>query len=135
MNFSFISEHIVFTKKSVQELIDKISKKNSSKIWWEIILDAVELKHLNNSGFSEYESYGNYIISTNPKSIITRNLPKYRSGMQLLGEKPSTFLLRLLSFKYYYISFETFQRTKHFFPIRQIKVLYLILLVKYKKLK
>lgn len=134
VKFSFISEHMIFNKECVVNLINIISKKDAMKIWWEIILDTIEVKHLNKSGFSEYETYGNYLMSTSPSLLKIRFLPNFRSGKELLGEDPSRFLLKLLSIEYYYISFESFQKTKYSFPLKQLKVLYLLLLAKYKKI-
>jgi len=55
---SFVSHHMLFSVKYLQELKNVISS-YTGKIWWKAILDNLDV--FENSCFSEYETYGNYM--------------------------------------------------------------------------
>lgn len=104
--FSFISEHMVFSKKHVISLLNEIMK-ISPVIWWKIIMDQVDSKYLSGSGFSEYELYGNYVKYKDPNHFKERKLINYRGGTLLFGPDPDPRYLNFFSVFYDYISFES----------------------------
>lgn len=110
VDFSFISEHLVFEKKIVLEILDKITT-NKQQEWWVFILEKVAVEHLSASGFSEYELYGNYLAKYYPNAFEVRELKKTRNGKYLLGAYPSKRGLALFASFFEYISFETWQKT------------------------
>lgn len=60
---SFISEHMLIHTESMKELIAEIEKNqadDTNKPFWYIVLSAIERGTLQYSGFSEFETYGNY---------------------------------------------------------------------------
>ena len=61
---SYISEHMIFKKSIMLELINKIQyyKRND---WFYNILEAIEESDLMNSGFSEFDTYGTYVEKYN----------------------------------------------------------------------
>lgn len=59
---SFIVEHMMFDSKIMIELINQIQNKNTNQPWFFNILDAIDDKFLNYSGFSEFETYGTYMF-------------------------------------------------------------------------
>jgi hypothetical protein len=66
-DLSFISHYMLFNKKYLQELKKFIEKQNGQS-WTEAILMNVNYNEL--SGFSEYETYGNYMLTFHKKKII-----------------------------------------------------------------
>ena len=71
---SFISEHMLFSKEIVLELLDRIesNKKIDGEYFFEKILFSINKNDLNKSGFSEYETYGEilFIIISYEKNLI-----------------------------------------------------------------
>ncbi|WP_397447060.1 hypothetical protein [Polaribacter sp. R77954] len=107
VNHSFIGEYMVFNKKIVASLLKKIT---TEKQWWYKILDSIKITHLKESGFSEYELYGNYIVKYYPDNYKIRSLSKTRKGAKLLGLQPSGKSLKLFSLGFDYLSFETWHK-------------------------
>lgn len=132
--YSFISEHMVFTKKHVISLLNEIMK-ISDDIWWKIILDQVDSKDLVGSGFSEYELYGNYIMNRDPNHFHARKLVNFRSGTMIFGLQPDNRWLNLFSLFYDYISFESSQVKIKSVIVRYTYIFLLLILAPIKKLK
>ena len=126
VSHSFITEHMVFTKKHVQDMIAEILG-SADMVWWKVVLDKVESEDMKLSGFSEYELYGNYVTNKVPGHFLFRPLSTLRKGKAYLGENPNRFLLRFLSLAYDYVSIE--RRDKKIEPnfIRLLKILKLVL--------
>ena len=122
VNYSFISEYMVFRKEIVLSILNKISKKKEQH-WWFTILDNINQNDLLRSGFSEYELYGNFIAKYYPNTFSIKNLNKTRNGAIFLGTKPSTFGLKLFSYVFYYISFEEWQKGGKLFSRKYFKAL------------
>ncbi len=57
---SFVTHHMVFNKDIVNELLGQMERRFGRK-WWEAILQDVDKGHP--ISFSEYELYGNYVVS------------------------------------------------------------------------
>ena len=124
VNFSFIAEHLVFNKKLVITILNKISKKET---WWLDILDNITSENLSKSGFSEYELYGNYVSKFHKNEIEFRHLNKTRKGIKYLGEKPSIRGLKLFSSAFDYMSFERWHKEYKPLPLRYMIVFFVIL--------
>ena len=80
--FSFISEHMLIKSTYMRELIEVIMNNEtlSGTNFYEKILSAVNDIDLLGSGFSEFETYGNYVFMTHPKAYEIRELKSYRKG-------------------------------------------------------
>lgn len=116
VDFSFISEHLMIKKVYMQELIGEIQKKDSMVHWTKVILDKVGDDHLSRMGFSEFETYGNYVHLNHLDSYRIRRLNSLRSGSKRVGNLPRSRDLNCLSRKYAYASFEVWtkpSRWKH----------------------
>ena len=105
VDFSFISEHMVFSRQLVKQMVSQIEN-NSTQTWWHTILDAVPLADLGESGFSEYETYGNFVIANDRNIFEFRELHVSRKGTELFGVIPTKLDLIIASLTYSYISFE-----------------------------
>ena len=64
---SFISHYMIFNKKYLQKLKELIEKKNL-QTWDEAIINSIDLNE--NSSFSEYELYSNFILEYYPRKIF-----------------------------------------------------------------
>jgi hypothetical protein len=108
VDFSFISEHFMVKKAYMQELIGKVSEQSAGRgSWVETILNRIEDQELQKSGFSEYETYGNYIAALYRKSFDCRVLKSTRSGATLYGMNPDKYdLFRLMQSGYEFVTFE-----------------------------
>lgn len=63
---SFVSHGMLFSKDLLQEMKQYITNKNH-KNWIFAILDSTDYSNI--SGFSEYETYGNYILRHHPNRV------------------------------------------------------------------
>lgn len=109
--YSFICEHLMFCAAYMRELIDAINAHvRSDRHWVWKIMDSIKPDDLGNKGFSEFETYGNFILNNYPDSFTLRPLHYFRFGAGKFGMKPSRFDLYYLSLTYSYASFETWNR-------------------------
>lgn len=111
-NFSFIAEHMLINKKIMLELINKIENNNEIQggRFFEKILYAINKEDLIGSGFSEYETYGNYVMKMYPQLYKIRTLKTLREGAHYLGLKPSHKMLEWIAKEYDTVSLENWNR-------------------------
>lgn len=65
---SYISEHMFIISSYMKEVINSIEKNENipGKTFFEKIINAIDIRHILNSGFSEYETYGTYMRLVHP---------------------------------------------------------------------
>jgi hypothetical protein len=106
-DFSFITEHLMIKKTYMQELIAAINTYvKEEDIWIWKIMKKIDTADLGESGFSEFETYGNYIMRSHPQSFELRRLKYFRYGRKLIGDSPNKYDYFRLSLSYTYVSFE-----------------------------
>lgn len=105
VDYSFITEHMMIKKAYMQELLKMIGQSNASgNNWIEKIMNSVApVEYV--SGFSEFESYGNFIAKLHPYSFAIRKIKHKRSGSKI-SKSPNRLLLFILSFFRDTVSFE-----------------------------
>ena len=81
---SFISEHMLINKEIMKELIADIEKAENIKgtVFWEKILHAIEVEKIQESSFSEFETYGTYVCFKHPTAYRLRNWHSFRLAGQ-----------------------------------------------------
>ncbi|MCX2716949.1 hypothetical protein OQH61_04280 [Helicobacter sp. MIT 21-1697] len=116
--FSFITENMMIESSVMNELISLIEQRHH-KAFWEAILEHINPLDLPHSGFSEYESYGNFVYAKYPHSfeIITRKRDRF--AKRLVGEAPSEALLKWYARDYEVISIESWDKTSFLYPFIQ----------------
>lgn len=103
---SFIAEHMLFSTDIVRELIEKISKSNvDGENWMQKIINACDASDPM-PGFSEFETYGSYVLATHPDSYAMRHLNTFRYGGYIRGRQISDKMLKKISFDIDTMSFE-----------------------------
>ncbi len=108
VDFSFISEHFFIKSAYMKELIAAIEEHSSLKSHWVWnIMNAVQPEHLSGAGFSEYETYGNFVNTIHPETFVLRPLKTIRYGARRFGPIPNRYDLYRLSLSYSYASFES----------------------------
>jgi len=116
VNFSFISEHFMVKTDYMRLLVESlIAKVRFNTSWVEYVLDSIDDKNLGRSGFSEYETYGNFIALKFRDSFSCRSIKSTRHGTQLFGTQPDKYAI--FSLMYCGYAFATFEsRHKAFKP-------------------
>ncbi|GAA4182956.1 DUF6492 family protein [Sphingobacterium ginsenosidimutans] len=115
VNYSFISEHFMVQTKLMQNMLLEISTNAGNQAWPYYILENITTKDLALSGFSEYETYGNFLNSTYPDNFRLRTSPSEllnttRNGSMILGTLPNTKDLNFLEvLGLHYATFEIWQ--------------------------
>ena len=104
---SFITEHMLFDTKLCQEML--LEFENNSKVlgetFWEKCIFASDFSQWEQS-FSEYETFGTYVMSKHPGEYQTRKLRTFRCGTDFLGDTPSADSLDWVAQDFDTISFE-----------------------------
>lgn len=92
----------------MQEVIKNISPNSQTPKDWVInTLSTISIDELAYSGFSEYETYGNYIAYKYPHSIQSRIIHSMRNGTVYYGFLPDKYILFfLLNSQYTTVTFE-----------------------------
>lgn len=103
---SFIAEHMIFKKDTVCELIHKIENSNiEGENWIQKIINACDFTEFL-PAFSEFETYGNYVMAMHPNEYSLRHLNTFRCGGYIRGRQISDKMLKNISFDTDTISFE-----------------------------
>lgn len=103
---SFIAEHMLFNKDIVRELIQKIETSNVNGLdWMQKIINACDFTDLMPC-FSEFETYGTYVMSCYPQKYTMRRLNTFRYGGYIRGRQISDEMLKEISFDTDTMSFE-----------------------------
>lgn len=74
---SFITHYMLFNKYYLKEMKQYIEQKHG-KVWIDVVLENVDYN--SNSGFSEYETFGNFMLEYHKKSMIREYWFNYSSS-------------------------------------------------------
>ncbi len=79
---SFISEHMLFRCDIMRSLIAEIEKNDNipGTKFWEKIINAIEPEKIQDSSFSEFETYGTYVALRYPSVYRLREWHSFRLG-------------------------------------------------------
>ncbi len=79
---SFISEHMLFKTTYMKELIRAIESNDNipGSKFWEKIFNAIPEDKIQNSSFSEFETYGTFVTKNHPDEYVFRNWHSFRLG-------------------------------------------------------
>lgn len=110
----FITEGMIIECKIMKEIINDIKNNNEiyGNSWIEKIIYAISLEDIDKAGFSEFETYGNYILNKYPDKYKERNLKTLRNGMAKYGKILSYKELSKLDLDT--ITFENWNKNKKF---------------------
>ena len=111
---SFISEHMMIKTEHMREMIDDISKSPcNGNSWIEKIINSIPERELAKSGFSEYETYGNYVTCKYRNEYLNRKWHSLRFGELFFekGRRMNDADMEWLGKYYDAISFEKFYGT------------------------
>lgn len=105
---SYIAENMMIHKEYMKEIIEEIlaNKTLRGDTFYEKILDAIPPRIISCTGFSEFETYGNYMDTMHPGVYKQKKLRTQRLGSFLLGTSPSREQLEWVAQDYDIISFE-----------------------------
>lgn len=107
--FSFISENMMIDSYKMCELLELIEQTHK-KPFYKAILDCINPSDLGHSGFSEFESYGNFIAMKYPDSfeIITRKRDRF--AKEFLGVNPCNAMLEWYARSYEVCGIESWDK-------------------------
>lgn len=79
---SFISEHMIIRPDIMRELVREIEKNNAIPgiRFWEKIINAIPMEKIQDSSFSEFETYGTYVALKHHNSYMLREWHSFRLG-------------------------------------------------------
>jgi hypothetical protein len=108
VDHSFIAEHMMFDTDIARALAETAMRGEgyTGPAFARCVLDSVADGDLGASGFSEYETYGNFAMARFPERVAIRRLPSSRYGAVFFERPPKAAQLFALSGKYAWASFE-----------------------------
>jgi len=130
---SFIVEHMMINRKIMKELIRDIELNDQVQgtVFFEKILHAINIKDITYAGFSEFETYGNYVLNFYPSMYAIKNLKAYRQGAMVIEKSQlDNDVLNWIAKDYDTVSFEehgynrifTFLRKKGAYFVRRKEI-------------
>ncbi len=123
VDYSFIAEHMLFDRDTMNELIERIEEsKVNGEDWIEKILNACE--NLEKPCFSEFETYGTYVMTYYPGKYETQVLNTFRSAGLIKGRCVDDRTLSRLAFDLDIASFELFDKPPFPYSISYYKYLW-----------
>ena len=105
---SYIAENMMIHRDYMQEVLAEIMSNESLRgdTFYEKILDAISPEVVSYTGFSEFETYGNYMDTLHPGIYTHKRLRTQRLGSFLFGISPDQEQLEWAAKDYDIISFE-----------------------------
>ncbi|MCQ6560761.1 DUF6492 family protein [Paenibacillus mendelii] len=97
---SFVTHYMLFNKAKVAQLKQKIAAKHGTS-WYTAIIRSID--KTKQFGFSEYETYGNYIHSIQPGQLVIRSA--MNKSLSMNASQVSSARMKELAKKYRSISF------------------------------
>lgn len=126
VNKSFISEHMIIRAEYMREMIREIESSAvvEGSNFQEKIMNAVDAGDLSKSGFSEFETFGSYVMTRHEGSYILRDWHSFRFGGRFYRSvsQIDEDNLRWLSSKYDALSIEKWSRPSLFAKIVRSKI-------------
>lgn len=109
---SFIVEHMVIRTEYMRELIREVESDETLKgsAFFEKIISAIDRNSIRTTGFSEFETYANYVLVRHPDMYRIRPLRAFRFGLILTGYHLDEDMVRWLAGSRDTVSFEHFCR-------------------------
>lgn len=106
---SFIAEHMLINRDIMKDLMNDIEKNQEiqGSCFWEKIIRSIEAERIQNSSFSEFETYGTYVCFNYPTAYRLRDWHSFRLGGEFFD--PNTITdedYAWLNKDFYAISFE-----------------------------
>ena len=113
---SFISEHMLFNKILMREMIGDIEKSNNrGKNCWEKIIYSMGADNLA-CGFSEFETYGSWVAMNHTSEYKLRSWNSFRNLSFFIDIKDLTREdIEYLAADYHAVTFEKYQKTEPYF--------------------
>lgn len=105
-DFSFVSENMMVECIKMHELIELIESQHK-KPFWEAILENIEPKEFAHAGFSEYETYGNFVAMEYPQSFTIIQRKRDRYAREMIGSNPSETMLKWYARSYEVLGIES----------------------------
>ncbi|MBQ5754671.1 MAG: hypothetical protein IIV90_03280 [Oscillospiraceae bacterium] len=116
---SFIAENMIMDCALMREMLAEMEANQAvqGESFWEKCLWAVEESQLPKSGFSEFETFGTWVLAHHPERYDVRRLKALRSGKNIMGETPTPEMLKWAGESYDTVSMEKFNSST---PLRYL---------------
>ena len=124
---SFISEHMLINVDVMKNLMNEIEENQhlgSNKTFWENILFSIDKDMLAHSGFSEFETYGNFCCLKFPQLYRMREYTSLRDGAKYFkADRFSKVEAGWVAEDYMAVSFEKSQELLPYYKLFQCRVI------------
>ena len=105
---SYITEHMMFSKKIMMELIDKLSFDDET--FYSYILKSINASALNLSGFSEFETYAAYVRMYHYSDYVEKPWNNLRNARFYIDNPEREELNQWIAKSFEVVSFEDYDR-------------------------
>ncbi len=111
---SFIVNYMIFKTEYVCELLDIFDQSLSmGNSWWEKILNSIDVSYIKEAGFSEFETYGNYVMKYHPGEYSLDTVKQYRTIDTFISMTPTNEQLEWVFESYDSITFEDWGKSNY----------------------
>lgn len=106
---TYVSHYMLIDSDIMREMIESIQNnvKLEGGTWWEKILSAIEIRELQEAGFSEFETYGEYVNEHySDRYMMMDSVRKITNARAFLGNHPKTEQMQWAAHDYDVLGFE-----------------------------
>lgn len=106
---TYVSHYMLVDSGIMREMIEKIQNNTSLKgdTWWEKILAAIDIGELQEAGFSEFETYGEYVNEHyRDRYVMQDSIRKITNARAFLGNHPEEEQMQWAARDYDVLGFE-----------------------------
>ena len=126
-NYSFISEFAVCNTEIIKDLILDIEKRGAEP-WYINIMNQIDPEHVESSGFSEYETIGNYQLYRGISYDEVHGKSLRRAGLYF-SKKDKKHAINALRKRYLFMSFEAWEKERKILHLAASKLPILVFLI------
>lgn len=114
---TYVAHYMLMQNSIMSDMLDRIESntKLEGMAWWEKIMYSIAPEDIGESGFSEFETYGEFVGLYYPECYCMKNdIRKYTSSRMFLGNHPKEELLIWAGRDYDILGFEARDPVKPF---------------------
>lgn len=122
--YTFVNHYMIFETRLVREMLDKILINDdvAGDTWWEKCIYAIRLQDLSRSGFSEFETYGEYVIANHPDAYVEeRGYEHLLCTKRYFGENVEKEMIPWIAKNYKTIGFEGYDSPNEYWINKTLK--------------
>lgn len=115
--YTYVAHYMLFQNNIVLDMLNRIEANNRIKgvEWWEKIMYSIEKADIGEAGFSEFETYGEFVNLYYPTTYcMKKDIKKCNLSRTFLGSHPAEYMLEWAGESYDILGFDSRTPEKYF---------------------